>query len=156
MPHMPGFWARGDAVVVVTAGVLTKASALRKLFEGHKAAVAAPIYDDPPTEDEVAAWLADAGLRAVPPAAMRDLMALSRALDPGDAAGLVHARQHPATEDVAVGVGVGRHRADADREHAARRGVAVCHDENVLRLWRHLTGSRNRVKTCLGETPQRR
>ena len=73
---------RGD--VVVTAGVLTKASALRKLFEGHKAAVAAPIYDDPPTEDEVAAWLADAGLRAVPPAAMRDLMALSRALDPGD------------------------------------------------------------------------
>lgn len=77
-------WARGDAVVVVTAGVLTKASALRKLFEGHKAAVAAPIYDDPPSEDEVAAWLADAGLRAVPPAAMRDLMALSRALDPGD------------------------------------------------------------------------
>lgn len=77
-------WTRGDAVIVVTAGTLTRASALRKLFESHPAAVAAPIYDDPPTEDEIAAWLSDAGLRAVPPHAMRDLVALSRAIDPGD------------------------------------------------------------------------
>lgn len=77
-------WAHGDAVIVVTAGGLPKASALRKLFEPHKTAVTAPIYDDPPGEEEIARWLADAGLRAVPPAAMRDLTALARALDPGD------------------------------------------------------------------------
>jgi len=77
-------WAHGDAVIVVTAGGLGKTSALRKLFEPHKAAVVAPIYDDPPGEEEIARWLTDAGLRAVPPAAMRDLTALARALDPGD------------------------------------------------------------------------
>ncbi|MFD1880441.1 DNA polymerase III subunit delta [Paracoccus pacificus] len=77
-------WARGDAVIVITAGALGKASALRKLFDGHASAVAAPIYDDPPGEAEIARWLADAGLREVPAPAMADLTALSRALDPGD------------------------------------------------------------------------
>ncbi|MFC3571373.1 DNA polymerase III subunit delta [Paracoccus simplex] len=77
-------WKSGDAVVVVAAGGLGKSSALRKLFEPHPAAVAAPIYDDPPGEEEIGRWLHDAGLREVPRDAMRDLMALSRALDPGD------------------------------------------------------------------------
>jgi len=77
-------WKTGDAVIVVAGGALGKSSALRKLFEPHPAAVAAPIYDDPPGEDEVGRWLKDAGLREVPRDAMRDLMALSRALDPGD------------------------------------------------------------------------
>ncbi|MDO5621489.1 MAG: DNA polymerase III subunit delta [Paracoccus sp. (in: a-proteobacteria)] len=77
-------WASGDAVIVVTAGALGKSSALRKLFEGHKQAVTAPIYDDPPGEDEIRRWLADAGLREIPGPAMADLIALSRALDPGD------------------------------------------------------------------------
>ncbi|MDQ1901471.1 DNA polymerase III subunit delta [Paracoccus sp. WLY502] len=77
-------WKPGDAAVVVTAGGLGKASALRKLFEPHPAAVTAPIYDDPPGEEEVARWLADAGLRHVPQAAMKEMMVLARALDPGD------------------------------------------------------------------------
>ncbi|PZO68229.1 MAG: DNA polymerase III subunit delta [Paracoccus denitrificans] len=77
-------WDHGDAVIVVTAGGLNKSSALRKLFEPHPRAVAAPIYDDPPGEEEIGRWLADAGLTDVPPPAMRDLMALSRAIDPGD------------------------------------------------------------------------
>ncbi|MFV0408429.1 MAG: DNA polymerase III subunit delta [Paracoccus sp. (in: a-proteobacteria)] len=77
-------WSHGDAVIVVTAGGLSKSSALRKLFEPHKDAVTAPIYDDPPGEEEITRWLKDAGLADVPPAAMRDLLALSRALDPGD------------------------------------------------------------------------
>lgn len=77
-------WAHGDAVIVVTAGGLGKGSALRKLFEPHRTAVCAPIYDDPPGEEEIARWLADAGLRAVPTTAMRDLTALARSLDPGD------------------------------------------------------------------------
>ncbi|MDO5705714.1 MAG: DNA polymerase III subunit delta [Paracoccus sp. (in: a-proteobacteria)] len=77
-------WRAGDAVMVVTAGALGKSSALRKLFEGHREAVAAAIYDEPPGEDEIIRWLTDAGVREVPRDAMRDLAALARALDPGD------------------------------------------------------------------------
>ncbi|WP_265501720.1 DNA polymerase III subunit delta [Paracoccus beibuensis] len=77
-------WRQGDAVIVVTAGSLSKSSALRKLFETHGQAVTAPIYDDPPGEDEIARWLSDAGLHQVPPEAMRELVLLARALDPGD------------------------------------------------------------------------
>lgn len=77
-------WKPGDAVIVVTAGALSKSSALRKVFEPHRDAVTAPIYDDPPGEEEVSRWLADAGLREVPPAALREMMLLARALDPGD------------------------------------------------------------------------
>lgn len=77
-------WQPGDAVIVVTAGGLGKSSALRKLFEGHGQAVAAPVYDDPPGEDEIRRWLDAAGLREIAREAMRDLMALARALDPGD------------------------------------------------------------------------
>lgn len=77
-------WQTGDAAMVVTAGSLAKSSALRKLFEPHKIAVTAPIYDDPPGEDEITRWLAEAGLPSVPREAMTDLLALARALDPGD------------------------------------------------------------------------
>ncbi|RJE83486.1 DNA polymerase III subunit delta [Paracoccus onubensis] len=77
-------WQPGDAVIVITAGGLAKSSALRKLFEPHKQAVAAPIYDDPPGEDEIRKWLQAAGLQEVPPDAMRDLLTLAQALDPGD------------------------------------------------------------------------
>lgn len=77
-------WQPGDAVMVVTGGGLAKSSALRKLFEGHRDALAAPIYDDPPGEEEIGRWLAEAGLREVPRDAMRDLAVLARALDPGD------------------------------------------------------------------------
>ena len=66
--------------VVVEAGELATSSALRKLFEPHPTAVTAPVYDDPPGEEEVSRWLAEAGLRQVPQAAMRDMMALARAL----------------------------------------------------------------------------
>ncbi|MDB6178901.1 DNA polymerase III subunit delta [Paracoccus sp. Z330] len=77
-------WRAGDAVMVVTASGLAKSSALRKLFEPHKQAVAAPIYDDPPGEEEIRRWLEAAGLRDISREAMRDLTTLARALDPGD------------------------------------------------------------------------
>jgi len=41
---------KGDALVVVEAGDLTKASALRKIFEGSKAAAAVECYDDRPED----------------------------------------------------------------------------------------------------------
>ncbi len=77
-------WSPGDAVIVVVGGALNKSSALRKLFETHPAAIAAPVYDDPPGEEEIQRWLVQSGLPQVPRDAMRDLVALSRALDPGD------------------------------------------------------------------------
>lgn len=77
-------WRPGDATLVVTAGALGKTSKLRKAFESHPNAYAAAIYDDPPSREEIEAVLARAGLRDIPGAVMGDLVALSRALDPGD------------------------------------------------------------------------
>ncbi len=77
-------WQAGDAQVVVTAGSLKATSKLRKLFEGHKSAYAAAIYDDPPSRAEIEATLSNAGLRDVMPEAMRDLTTLANELDPGD------------------------------------------------------------------------
>ena len=77
-------WRPGDAQIVVTAGNLAAKSALRKLFEAHPEAVAIGIYDDPPSREEIEEILRRAGLRQVPQDAMTDILALSRALDPGD------------------------------------------------------------------------
>jgi DNA polymerase III subunit delta len=77
-------WRPGDAMLVVTAGDLKGKSALRKLFEGHRAAHALGLYDDPPTRDEVARLVAEAGLAEPGREAMSDLLSLSQALDPGD------------------------------------------------------------------------
>ena len=77
-------WQPGDAQIIATAARLTPKSALRKLFEEHKTARAAAIYDDPPSRAEIAALLAEAGLRDLPRDAMDDLDALARSLPPGD------------------------------------------------------------------------
>lgn len=76
-------WRDGDAHLIVTAGMLKASSKLRKGFETSKVAAAVAIYDDPPSREELDAMLAQAGLQ--PGAeALRDLISLSRALDPGD------------------------------------------------------------------------
>lgn len=77
-------WRKSDAMLVVTAGNLGKASPLRKLFEDHPNACAIGIYDDPPSREEIEAVLAKAGLREIGREAMTDLLALARDLDPGD------------------------------------------------------------------------
>ena len=77
-------WRPGDAQIIATAARLTAASALRKLFEGHATARAAAIYDEPPGRAEIETLLQEAGLRAIPAAAMGDLETLARALPPGD------------------------------------------------------------------------
>lgn len=77
-------WRSGDATVIVTAGNLTAKSTLRKIFEDHANAYAIGIYDDPPTREEIEATLTKAGLTAIDRAAMTDLLALARELDPGD------------------------------------------------------------------------
>ncbi len=79
-----GEWRNGDASLIVTAGNLTKASALKKLFEDHPSAYAAGIYDEPPSREEIEATLAKAGLKDIGREAMADLTALGRDLDPGD------------------------------------------------------------------------
>ncbi|KAF0676523.1 DNA polymerase III subunit delta [Profundibacterium mesophilum] len=76
-------WSEGDAHLLVTAGALKAASALRKGFEQHRTAVAIGIYDDPPGRAEIEAILKEAGL-AAEGAAMGDLNALAQVLDPGD------------------------------------------------------------------------
>ena len=77
-------WRAGDATLVITAGALKATSKLRKLFEGARNAGVLAIYDEPPTREEVEETLRRAGLTQIAPDALRDLMGLSRALDPGD------------------------------------------------------------------------
>ncbi|MFW5641641.1 MAG: DNA polymerase III subunit delta [Roseicyclus sp.] len=77
-------WRPGDAQIVVTAGVLAKRSALRKLFEGARTAFAIAVYDDPPGRAEIAELLHAAGLGEVDRAAAGDLEALARTLSAGD------------------------------------------------------------------------
>lgn len=81
-------WQPGDACLVVTAGPLPARSALRKLFEAHGSARAAPVYADPPGRDEVAGVLGRAGLGDLPGEALDALVALAGTLDPGDFAQL--------------------------------------------------------------------
>ncbi|NKB26317.1 MAG: DNA polymerase III subunit delta [Rhodobacteraceae bacterium] len=77
-------WAEGDAQIIVTGGALKPTSKLRKAFEGHRNAYAVGIYDDPPSRDEIAAMLKDAGLGALDRDAESALNALANDLDPGD------------------------------------------------------------------------
>ena len=77
-------WTQNDARLVVTAGALTKSSALRKVFEGHPTAAAIGVYDNPPDRAEVERMIAAGGIAAIEPAAMGDLIALAGAIDPGD------------------------------------------------------------------------
>ena len=77
-------WKPGDATIVISAGNLTAKSALKTLIEKHPAAVCIGLYDDPPSREEVEALLVKAGLKAVDPAAMTEVLTLSRGLDPGD------------------------------------------------------------------------
>lgn len=55
-------WRPGDAQVIATAGQVAAKGKLRKLFEGHKTALAVAIYDDPPGRAEIEAMLEQAGL----------------------------------------------------------------------------------------------
>ncbi|ROU02962.1 DNA polymerase III subunit delta [Histidinibacterium lentulum] len=77
-------WREGDAVIVVTAGQLNARSSLRKLFEGHKTAYAAAIYDDPPSAEEIGRLLREAGLTRLSGEASEALEALARDVAPGD------------------------------------------------------------------------
>jgi len=77
-------WQPGDAQVVVTAGQLTAKSALRKVFEGHRNAVAIGIYDDPPTRADIEATLAEAALPMPDRDVMDAIVALAQSLEPGD------------------------------------------------------------------------
>ncbi len=77
-------WRPGDAQVIVTAGQLKASSKLRKLFEGHRAAYAVGIYNDPPGKAEIEATLKSSGLTQIDRSAADALHALARALDPGD------------------------------------------------------------------------
>lgn len=77
-------WQKGDAQIVLTAGNLSKGSALRKLFEAHPNVYSAAIYADPPSRAEIDAILARAGLSNLAGPAMTDLSALAATLDPGD------------------------------------------------------------------------
>ncbi len=148
-------WQKGDASLIVTAGNLTKASALKKLFEDHPAAYAAGIYDDPPTREEIEATLHKAGLKDIGAAAMTDLTALSRDLDPGDFRQTIEkialykwGDTTPLTpEDVAACAPLTIEAEVDDILHAVAEGQAPA----VVKLMRRLEGQGvNPVTLCIG------
>ncbi len=63
----------GDAFLVVTAGILTAKSKLRKLFEGARNGAAAPCYADVADRGEIERIFADAGGGDLSVEAVRDL-----------------------------------------------------------------------------------
>jgi DNA polymerase III subunit delta len=77
-------WRQGDAQLVVTAAALTAKSALRKVFETHRNAMAIGIYDDPPSPADIADALAKAGLAEPSRDVMQAMMGLANTLEPGD------------------------------------------------------------------------
>ncbi len=77
-------WRPGDAHVVVTAGTLKPASALRKGFESHRHAVAIAVYDDPPDRAEIERWIAEAEIPDPDRDALAMLTALAAEMGPGD------------------------------------------------------------------------
>lgn len=77
-------WRPGDATLVVAAGELKPANALRKGFEAAKRAVAIAVHADPPGRAEIEAALRRAGLALPEREVFGDLEALAQALDPGD------------------------------------------------------------------------
>lgn len=76
-------WQAGDAQIVVTAGALKPSSKLRKMFESHKNAFAAGLYDAPPSRAEIERNLAEVGLSGIPTESMMALTDLAAALGPG-------------------------------------------------------------------------
>lgn len=77
-------WQQGDGLAVFTAGRLPPRGKLRKLFEAENSALCVPIYDDPPSRQEIEAELRTAGVRELDSDAQRDIAALATVLDPGD------------------------------------------------------------------------
>ena len=77
-------WQKGDAQVVITAGQLTAKSALRKVIEGHRDAVAIGLYDEPPTIADIEQAMAQANIPPPDRDVMDALMALAGTLEPGD------------------------------------------------------------------------
>ncbi len=77
-------WQNGDAQVVITAGQLTAKSALRKVIEVHRNAVAIGLYDDPPSIADIELTIKDAGIAAPGRDVMEMLVALANTLEPGD------------------------------------------------------------------------
>jgi DNA polymerase III subunit delta len=77
-------WKQGDARIIATAGNLVSRSALRKVFETDKRAVAIVIYNDSPGQAEIADLLGRAGLSQITNDARSVIADLARSLDPGD------------------------------------------------------------------------
>ncbi|MEM8981203.1 MAG: DNA polymerase III subunit delta [Pseudomonadota bacterium] len=77
-------WSEGDAQIVVTAGNLKPTSKIRKAFEAHPRAMAAAVYDNPPTREEILQALKDAQLSNLGPDALDILSSLALEIEPGD------------------------------------------------------------------------
>lgn len=150
-------WNTGDAQVVITAGSLAARSALRKIFEGHRNAFAAGIYNDPPTRSDIEADLARADLKNVSTDAMNDIVTLSRVVDPGDfrqvleklSLYMISSDQAVTSQDVLACAPVTTEAALDD----VLNSVAELRDKDIGPIMRRLAGQGVQpVALCIGAT----
>ena len=81
--------SEGDAVLILSAGILRVKSRLRKFFEDHPTACAVALYPDPVGTEEILRRLAAGGITAPPPDAVADLATLAKSLEPMTCARLI-------------------------------------------------------------------
>jgi DNA polymerase-3 subunit delta len=74
----------GDAHILITAPLLSPRSSLRKLFESSNNVYIAPIFDDPPSQEEVAAEIKTYNLPHIEQDALEQLLYLGQSLSPGE------------------------------------------------------------------------
>ena len=77
-------WQAGDARLIITAGWLNARSKLRLLCEKSPNIATIPLYEDPPSRDDIIATLKQNGLDGMEDAAMVSLIALSQDMGVGD------------------------------------------------------------------------
>lgn len=137
-----GSWQPGDATIVATAGSLAAKSALRKLFEGDRRAVALALYDTPPSDSDVLELVAAAGLQPPADDGRAALFSLARDLPPGDFRQTVETlglylldERRPATADDVAAVAPRSSEAEVDALIAV---VAEGRRERIAELMRRL------------------
>ncbi|MEM6438260.1 MAG: hypothetical protein AAF763_00985 [Pseudomonadota bacterium] len=81
--------APGGGVLIALAGILPARSKLRKLFEGGRALLAAPIEARAPSTAEMREILAEHGLTAVAEDGMEALVAAAGSLNPAETRGML-------------------------------------------------------------------
>jgi DNA polymerase-3 subunit delta len=148
---------KGDALVVIEAGDLAKTSALRKIFDGHKSAVAIQCYPDSARDlgDVVRDGLRAEGL-SIAPDALEDAVARlgsDRGVTRRELEKLIlymHGQKQVTIEDVRAVMGDEAEARSESACDAAGSGDLVKLDRELERLWAADTQPAQVIRSAMG------